>query len=144
FKLNNYMLAGRFLSGLRHPVPEAKRMLDLSIAAADSDPLEPRLAYVERGQRVKAGLDRASTTLRGCLGLQDGQTAQQWNSLVQKISGLKGSLNAQKLRRSPALVFASLDLIYQAEETANKLCGALSIPDQGLLLMAQKDRGAGQ
>jgi tetratricopeptide (TPR) repeat protein len=120
--------------------PHNQTALQTAKLAAENDPTEPRLAYGERAQRIRSGFSHAVNSLSVCSANQPANGAPL-DTISKKLTAFRPFLTMEKLRRSPDLVFAALDLIGEAESEMAKSCGPLQPLDRAWLLLAQKNRG---
>lgn len=145
FERGDYPQARRHLWLLVNPSQREKQMLNIATLTAQIDPIEPRLTYVRRKQRVLADFKQASQQLRQCLAQKAGlPEAQALQSVADHQAELKRKLVATTQRDAPELTFRVLDFVYDAEEITSRSCGPLQDMDSALLLIAQKDRGTEQ
>lgn len=145
FQLGDYPQARRHLWLLINPSQRAKQMLNVATLTMQSDPMEPRVTYVRRGQRAQAAFEHASQQLQQCLAQKSGTPeAQALLSVADHQPDLKRKLMAASQKDAPELALRVLDFVYDAEEAISRSCGPLQDLDSALLLIAQKNRGAEQ
>lgn len=145
FELGDYPQARRHLWLLINPNQREKQMLNIATLAIQNDPIEPRLTYIRRKQRVLADFKQAGQQLRQCLAQKSGSPeAQALQSVAGHQTELKRKLMAATQRDAPELAFRVLDFVYDAEEIVSRSCGTLQDLDSALLLIAQKNRGTEQ
>lgn len=145
FQLRDYSQARRHLWLLINPSQREAQMLNLATLAIQNDPMELRLTYVRRKQRVLFDFNQAGQQLRQCLAQKSGSPeAQALQSVADHQADLKRKLMAATQRDAPELTFQVLDFVYDAEETISRSCGPLQDLDSALLLIAEKNRGTEQ
>ena len=142
FQLGDYPQAQHHLWLLINPIQREKQMLNVATLAAQNDPMELRLTYARRRQRVLADFKQAGQQLQVCLAQKSGSPeTQALQSVVDHQTELKHKLVAASQKDAPELAFRVLDFVYEAEETVSHSCGPLQDLDSALLLIAEKNRG---
>jgi tetratricopeptide (TPR) repeat protein len=145
FKMSNYAQAKRHLNALAEPDAKAKEMLETAKLVLESDPFEPRLSEQERIRRARADIDAVKQRMEQCLAQRvSGSAVPPFQEVLDKLTAQMQILAGAQKHRDPNAVFSSLEVIYDAENLVSTLCGPLTVQDNALLLMAQKDRGVEQ
>ena len=142
FQFGDFPQARRHLWLLINPTEREKQMLNVATLAIQNDPMDQRLPYVSRNQRLLADFRQASQQLQQCLAQKSGSPEEKpLQSLAAWQTALKQKLVAASLRDAPDVAFRVLDSIYDAEEAVSRSCGPLQDLDSALLLIAKKNRG---
>jgi tetratricopeptide (TPR) repeat protein len=145
FKIANYGQAKRMLNALNEPDAKAKEMLQMTKLVLETDPLGPRLSESERARRIGNDIESAQRRVQECLtGHLSNSAALQLQAILDRLTVQDQALALARKRPNPNLVFASLDLLYNAESAISTSCAPLSVQDTALLLMAQKNKGMEQ
>jgi len=145
FRMSNYALAKRYLSGLAEPDAKAKEMLETARLVLESDPLEPRLSERERIRRASDDIKSVKYRVEQCLAQKaSGSPVPPIQDVLNKLTAQMQILTGAKRHPDPNAIFSSIEIIYDAENLVSTQCGPLTVQDSALLLMAQKDRGVEQ
>ena len=145
FEIGDYSQARRFLSQLTAPDARTSDTLSVATLVVQDDPLQPRLSSRERERRLLQDFNEAGQNVQACLTAQRiGEDIQPLKSVLDKLDAMRPALTPEQLQTDSNLLFNALELIYEAEDAATKVCGPLHGPDLALWLMAQKNRRAEQ
>ncbi len=146
FRLGDYTKALHYLQAAMDRGRDSgfpKQLFDLTQTVVSWDPLQPQLSKSERQARLLRGLDQALRRASSCAGVNvSGEETSELKSLQAEAEKTKRAI--QESRRPPDsdAVRSEFELIYQIEETANKVCGDATGADLGLILIGRRHLGA--
>ena len=148
FKLGRYRTAQRYLQsdiGANPNDAQTAQLLQIASLILQSDPFARGVSSSDRIRRINAAFTQAGERLDSCARTKDID--------ITTSSSALGSLKAQWLATKPqlkqlnsdsAIGDATMDLVFQIEETTEKECASPNGLDQALLLLAENRSGVDQ
>ncbi len=145
FEAGDYRAAEPYLRTALRLRPEderTQRLLTLSEAVLDEDPLAMPLSPEERQRRLLAGLDRSLERIDGCPSqLADSKAATEIGSLKTEAIATRDKLRATHQPTDIATFQSGVNLIFRMQQVASGYCGKPSQEDEALLLIGRQHSG---
>ena len=145
FQLGDYTKAAQYLKRSSELAPDSqkeKRLLSLTEAVLDEDPLAPQLSSGERQSRLLEDFSLSLQRLDSCLTQTSTDQSAELQSLKAEAVALQPDLERQNHPPDSDMVKAGVDLIFRIETTTSTRCGQPSVPDEALVLIGHKHNGA--
>jgi tetratricopeptide (TPR) repeat protein len=162
FNMGTYPVAERYLQEAVSAAPgdaASAALLKTTQSAIRLDPFRPQISASERNRIVVDAFNVAGDRLKSCGALSDtspsapgkpaaaGQETKpavgpeapataSTSSLGQQWTRLQPQITERGLRRDPDLVNTAMNLVFRAENQTTGNCGAVTVEDKGLRLIA--------
>ena len=149
FQQGHYAQAERYLArALREApnLPEAAIMKATCDAVLNLDPFQRHLSNAERARRAVANFQTATARLQECAAIKgidlkaaDGDRLQM---LYSRVAEVQPHVQQRYLSRDSELLSKVMDVVFDIEQTTERVCGEPQSSDLALLLLAQEQGGS--
>jgi hypothetical protein len=102
-----------------------------------SDPWAARIGSAERRRRLQADFSDVATRLKSCAAERADSTAPIDRALIDEAAAFERSLQSQRAIEQDTIE-AAFDLIGRIERDALRACGAPTLLDQALAMIARQ------
>ena len=147
FASGSFADAQRYFQQASHAAPlepDAAKLLELSRAAVALNPYTQGLSAESRFTRAIRDFDLARQRLAACTPPAGDAAAARLADLKQRVTAMGPRVQASAMRRDMDLFDSVVELAFDAEVRAAQACGAGSVDDQALVLVANARAGATQ
>ncbi len=153
YAAGNYLLARRYLEELKPETAESRNLRTQLERMEGLDPFAENVSARVRTERTIAAFRIAIDRLANCgvpfaeaLDHAPGNVASkdsaQWSGFAKWAEQLAPLMSDRKLRGRDDVIESAMRFAFQAESAAQKGCGAPTLDDEALLLLARERMGA--
>jgi tetratricopeptide (TPR) repeat protein len=148
FEMGRYARAQRYLERAVQQDPHLTRSATLRTAQAvlDLDPFSRRLSNQERARRARQAFEQAMARLEACAAQQEidlkAARGDPLQTLYAQATPFRPRVRQRSLGEDSGLLSKTMDLVFEIEKAASRVCGEPQGLDQALLLIAREQEGA--
>jgi tetratricopeptide (TPR) repeat protein len=145
FQTGDYAKAEQYLRAALNVDPEStksSRLLELTEAVQNEDPLAPQISPAERQKRLLAAFAETQSRLDNCLSrTAEEKASAQLKSLKDEAVAMETKFKSPAYPPDSDAVRSGVGLIFKMQQTVSGYCGKPALDDEALLLIGRRHNG---